>query len=667
MKKSTIITALTAIMMMAVTPAFAQEENGFKKFNIIMRCISRLIMTVAAMFATVNITAQEVKQCYGFIDNPAYAQGHGIYTFDFDGRQMSNIKHLLTPLTDQTAGACMVNGVYYWFDYTVNSRGHTANGFYSYDTETGEIKQIANYGNKQGGDIVSHICYDYATNTMYGIWGPGYGLTLGKIDLETGELTRLSDLHMEEWPTIADSLYESGLRVYAESVKNMVVSLAVNYDGDLYALEFCGGLYRINKTTGDCTYMGRLDYLYENDFRYEQNCLFFDNDSERLYLRGYSKDRVTGVGRYYLQEVDPKTAHTTPLQSWIINDEDDYAQAYQLFGIHVPFLAAEASAPAKATHVEITPGAEGALTATLTWNNPSKTFARGGTLEELTSVVVYRNGDEIWRNDHPVIGGQESFTDQLPKRGFYDYRIVGINSMGKGDRYNTSLFIGEDDPKAVGELTVKAEGNGARLTWTAPTEGRYGAWINTATLCYDIVRQPDGVQVANGITECSFLDDQIPEYERYQYEVTPRTALYTGITARTDMVAVGPSFAIPALFPLRDANKLMLWQIIDGNQNWYTWTMNPQVGEGAYCQYGNDGYAAHDWLISPRVAFKKDQHYKLTFEVVPGNKLIREKLCVAWGKGQTQQAQDSLTQFEILHDGPVTLRVNLPVLTWTRI
>ena len=33
MKKSTIITALTAIMMMAVTPAFAQEENGFQWFH----------------------------------------------------------------------------------------------------------------------------------------------------------------------------------------------------------------------------------------------------------------------------------------------------------------------------------------------------------------------------------------------------------------------------------------------------------------------------------------------------------------------------------------------------------------------------------------------------------------------------------------------------------
>ena len=34
MKKSTVITALVAILAMAVTPTFAQEENGFKKFNV---------------------------------------------------------------------------------------------------------------------------------------------------------------------------------------------------------------------------------------------------------------------------------------------------------------------------------------------------------------------------------------------------------------------------------------------------------------------------------------------------------------------------------------------------------------------------------------------------------------------------------------------------------
>ena len=30
MKKNTVITALVGILAMAVTPAFAQEENGFK-------------------------------------------------------------------------------------------------------------------------------------------------------------------------------------------------------------------------------------------------------------------------------------------------------------------------------------------------------------------------------------------------------------------------------------------------------------------------------------------------------------------------------------------------------------------------------------------------------------------------------------------------------------
>ena len=34
MKKSTIITALVAILMMAVTPTLAQEENGFKKIDV---------------------------------------------------------------------------------------------------------------------------------------------------------------------------------------------------------------------------------------------------------------------------------------------------------------------------------------------------------------------------------------------------------------------------------------------------------------------------------------------------------------------------------------------------------------------------------------------------------------------------------------------------------
>ncbi len=628
------------------------------KYNRLLTLLTILLVGVTSSLA------QEVKECYAFFESEEattgtqYLEGKGIYSFDFDGTKMSNVKKYRSLNIDRSSGSCMVDGVYYWFDYTQSSKGHITNGFYSFDVETGETRQIANYGGTQGGEIVSHLTYDYTTRTMYAIYGPQSGSYLAKIDLETGQMTRLESFKMDEWPSVADSTNAQGERLYNESYRYVMNTIACNYDGDLYGLEYWGGLYRINKESGECTYIGKLDYMVETAFMYNNNCLFWDNDTERLYLRGYMYNWTTRSGVIFLHEINPKTAHVTRLQEWPLSEE-----SYYVFdGIYVPFLAAEASAPAKAQNVEVKAGEEGALTCTLSWDNPSKTYARGGTLEDLTSVVVYRNGEEIWRNDNPVIGGHESFTDNVDKRGFYDYRIVGFNEMGKGDRYNTSLYIGEGDPVAVGDLKGKEEGYGARITWTAPTKGKYDAWINTQKLKYDVVRQPDGTQVATGITECTYLDETITAYGKYIYEVTPRTD-YTGISASTAEFVAGPSFPIPASFPLRDYEKFLLWKVVDANGNWYTWTMNSLIGEGVYCQYGSDGFAAADWLISPRIAFKKDQHYKMTFEAVPGNKLIKETLAIGWGEGQSIEKQDSLTQFEILHDGPVTLRVNLPVLT----
>ncbi len=631
------------------------------KYNRLLTLVTMMLVT------TTSSLAQEVKECYAIFESEdattgtQFLEGKGIYAFDFDGQQMTNVRKYHSLAIDRASGACMVDGVYYWVDYTQSPKGHVTNAFYSFDMETGETHQIANYGGVTGGEIISHLTYDYTTRTMYGLYGPQSGTSLAKIDLETGTITRLEQFKVEEWPSIADSVNANGERLYSDVYKYDFATIACNYDGDLYGLEYWGGLYRINKESCECTYIGKLDYMIEEAFMYNNSCLFWDNDTERLYLRSYMYNWTTRNGVIFLQEIDPKTAHVTRLHEWPLNIET-WENYYLFDGIYVPFLAAEASAPAKVQNVEVTAGAEGALTATLEWDNPSKTYARGGTLEDLTAVVVYRDGEEIWRNDNPVIGGHESFVDQLPKRGFYTYRFVGFNEMGKGDRYNTSLYIGEGDPVAVGDLKGKEEGYAARITWTAPTKGKYDAWINTSKLKYDVVRQPDGMQVATGITECSYLDESIPAYGKYIYEVTPRTD-YIGISASTEEFVAGPSFTIPASFPLRDYDEFLLWKTVDANGNWYCWSMNSGIGEGVYCQYGSDGYAAADWLISPRIAFKKDQHYKMTFEAVPGNKLIKETLAIGWGEGQSIEKQDSLTQFEILHDGPVTLRVNLPVLT----
>lgn len=614
-------------------------------------------------------TAQEEKQCYGIIDNEDYAEGKGIYSFDFDGQHMTNI-HLAYPLAamDRCGGACYVDGVYYWTDMSETQKGHTSNGFYAYDLEERSLTTIVNWGSKNQGDMMSHLTYDYTTRTMYGLWGVSLGYSLGKIDLETGEMVKLNEFTVDGHPEVDPS--------FADSYQTGFTSIACNYDGDLYGINYFGGLYRINKVTSECTYIAQIDFMPEAGFPYNHNDLFFDNDTERLYFRVYYYDwegyyQGKRGGFTCLWEIDPQTAHVEQLEKWYFSAET-HDQSFFLDGIHVPFQVAEASAPAKVQNLEIKRGDNGALTATLSWDNPSKTYARGGTLEELTAVVVYRDGEEVWRNDSPVIGGHETFTDQLPQRGYYSYRIVGFNAMGKGDRVNEAIFIGEGDPLPVSDITLTSNGSNAIITWTEPVKGKYDAWINTANLRYDIVRQPDQVEVGTNVSGNSFTDTTIPAYGKYSYSITAKTTAGSSQTATSSVEKLGPAYQVPFAYLFDSQEAFDLWTAVDANGNWWTWAFNnglvsgrPTVGAG--CYYGNDEMAANDWLISPRIALKGGQHYKFTFDATPINKRVPETLAIAWADNYSTTADlvkmDSLTQWDIVNDGTINMRVNLPVLS----
>ena len=57
------------------------------------------------------------------------------------------------------------------------------------------------------------------------------------------------------------------------------------------------------------------------------------------------------------------------------------------------------------------------------------------------------------------------------------------------------------------------------MTWDAPDKSVHGAAINDNTLNYTVIRWPDEVIVAEGLTTTSFTEP-IPEaHARYYYEV----------------------------------------------------------------------------------------------------------------------------------------------------
>lgn len=596
---------------------------------------------------------QEAKTAYGIIDKDA-GMGSGVYTFDVSSDTLDNVQ-IVAPLSvDHIMGATMVDNVYYYIDYEQNTKGHKSHGFYSFDLETKNVKKVGDYHDQQQGPAASHFAWDAQTQTMYALNSVQSGNGLVKIDLTNGDLIPVCTFSY-------DRLTEKDKQ--RDKSFHTLISIAINYDGDMYGVSYGGALYKVNPVTGLCSLIGELDYNPDQAYMYNNNCLFFDNETGKLYFRFF-----TFYGKKYeLSEIDLKTAHVTHIATLPYETDASgmISKSIGFDGIVMPYVPAEASAPQKVLNLKLTRGEQGELTAKLEWDNPSKTYGRGGTLEDLDSIIIYRDGVEVHRIANPVIGGHETWTDNLPERGYYTYKFVPVNDMGYGDRRSISAYIGVGDPMNVGELKAEPKDNYANITWTAPTEGKFNSWINTTDLTYDVWRMPGNVKLVEKSKETSFTDTTLPVMGKYHYNVIAYAGGYQSDSISTEDIIAGPAFQAPDTL-LSDYANFMLWNNIDADGSTTTWTWQTA---GLYGQFGGatdsyyyEEYAPQNWLISPRIRMEKDKHYKITFETKTGSDKVQELLAIGFGQGAEISNQDSIYQFALTEKEALTLRVNLPVV-----
>lgn len=584
----------------------------------------------------------------------------GIYSYEIGPKGITNLKLVkgITLSSDETthyyekiAGGIYVDGKYYYVRYTQNPDGYTADGFWSYDIENNLMQKIKDLGSAQQGDIFSEEEYDYQTNTMYcGNSFSSAGDKLEKVDPETGNVSVIGKYTFDRATEIAQKYPD---------VADQIVALAMNYDGELYGVSYWCGLYKIDKATAACSLIGQLDYHPGDAFQYSgATDLFFDNNTDKLYLFLYQHPTLGGHGSgAELVSIDPATAHVTPIQ--VLDDLKDL-----MHGNTVTFTVAEASAPQKAQNFTVTAGEKGALTATLSWDNPSKTYGRGGTLEDLDSMIIYRNGVEIHRIANPAIGGHETYTDQLPERGYYAYRLVGVNDMGHGDRITKGTYVGPGNPKSVTNVTVTNEAPNAKIAWKAPKNGVQDSYIDTTSLTYDIQRLPDSVVVAKAVKDTTYTDKTLKKMGKYKYSVIAHAGGYSSTSTLSEEKVLGPAVEVPDTL-LNSADNFALWTTIDADGDYSTWQWSdpsPWSFGGATSNYAYTDYAPANWLISPYIHLKANKHYKITFDAKTVSKKIPELISVGMGKGNTIAQQDSIWNFSIQTADTVTLRANLPVV-----
>lgn len=497
----------------------------------------------------------------------------------------------------QACAGAAANGVYYVYRYTPGDYAAPVD-FGTVNLTTGAFTRIADYSRLNA--LFADMTFDYSTQTMYALANVGSSTvsTLVTVNLTNGEVQNVA--------TLAEKF----------------VALACSYDGQLYAIKGDDGyLYKINKTNGDLESIG---YTFEEPAEYFQS-MEFDHSTETLY---WAANTIYEEGFLTVVNIANGNSERTGTIS----------ENAQVVGLHIPFVRTADKAPAAVEGLTVTPAAEGALSATLSWTNPTQTYDKKGNTT-ITRVDIFRDNSLAGSVTDAAPGAQSSWTDaNVPTSGRHEYKVFAVNAEGNGEPAEQTAYIGHDTPVAPTGATVsKIDDTTLKVEWTAPTAGQNGGWIDQASLRYRVKRLTDGSMVAENLTATS-CTDTVDKLDTYSYEIEAYTADGNGGKAKTNGVAAGPAITVPYTCSFKTDGDFGLWTVIDANNDYYTWERETTLAAAKY--YANEDYetSADDWLISSPIALNAGVQYRLRFNAKSYDESYPEHVAVYLGQGKTVEA-----------------------------
>ena len=389
--------------------------------------------------------------------------------------------------------------------------------------------------------------------------------------------------------------YDKLARTTIAVLKNSYYAFAVNSKGEAYGINDDGDLIKIDKETGEETVVGATG-VTPRDMTQSAT---FDLATDKLYWAAevYQEDGST------LYEVNTTTGKATKI--------DKFPARAQIAALYCPNTIYSENAPAKVSNLKST-FTDGSLTGKIEFNLPSKDIS-GADLSDKVYYKVYANGVQIgigsgWGGTKKSV----TFTADVDGED-YIFSVVPSNDNGIGQPSICSSWVGHDIPNAPTDVTLTINGSGeANLTWTAPTAGQHGGYMEEP-LKYIITRVPGDIitmsHVGNTFTE------QLPEADltTYYYEVRSLNGdLYSQPVASNEVV-YGSALAIPYYEDFSKESAFNTFTVVDANGDGTKWYYSDYY----QCAAIDNSYTAvdDDWLMTPPIKMEKDKTYKLSFKV----------------------------------------------------
>ncbi len=580
-----------------------------------------LIVMLLLSFAVAN-AAEIVSKAYGIRIYDDLSNNLQLVSFDVDNPGKIGIE---MDLPFYVVRAAAGNGSsYYVFDSSEDSGGILTDHLYRIDLETKEITTVATYDlySFEKGLIMQDACFDETTGKLLVM-----AFHIDNVDVsESGDID-VSQIGIFEFDTLTG---ESKL-VGAQGTCNFI-SMAVSPQGKLVALESTGALWDVDRATGA---PNKIIGMASNVPAGLQS-IDFDHGDGTLYWAGFSINGDNGEGFFAKFDISGDEAKYSYIGKSLNNAE--------IVGLHIDDKPTNPAAPAAVKNLVVTPAANGATEASLSWTNPLSLYG-GGIISGAFKVNIYRNDLKVATIEDCKAGATATYKDS-GVQGLVRYRVVAENSVGEGaDVFSAMIFVGVDTPGAVGDLKAAkaSDGYGINLSWTAPAAGYHEGWYDPSTLKYNVTRYPDGVKMAEGLTATSFTDNTITQLQGYSYEITALNAAGVGSKAMSPIVVSGPALDVPYACDFVDDNAARLWTIVDNDGDGETWNrfkgMYAGV-DGAFMEYNptelNADVAKDDWFISAPVELKKGKNYVLRYSLyIQLYSMFPISYTVAYGKGIT--------------------------------
>ena len=510
---------------------------------------------------------------------------YGVYSFSVPSmakevlKQSSNI--------NANGGGAFYNDRFHFVHFT-QLYGAIFASYYEYDVNTWKVVKYDDL--RDNAMIAVSATYDQTSGKVYGCFYTSdlKGLTIGTVDYDKAEREVLCPTDL-----------------------TFLVMAADKY-GRLFGIDRNADLYRIDKKTGAQTKIGNTGVTIG---AYYQSAAF-DFKTNKLYWASASDSEENNV----LYEVNVNTGQATEIKEFPDNE--------QLVCLYIP-QTVDKKAPQVVSDIELN-FTDASTTGAVKFKLPTKAVDNSALSENLEYFILV-DGDTlktgtaapgaIVNENVTVVGGKTPFV------------IFVKNNAGESKRTVEKKWIGRDiplQPEGI-KLTLDTKSK-VTLTWTAPTKGKNGGYVNPSDLRYKIVRYPDEVVVANSHIGTTFSEEITPQtLTAYYYKVSAVNEGYTGEEIVSNKVLVGDPLEAPYVEEFDGQPAFDLFTVFDANKDGRTWVMN-KVDNMVYNQF-NTVRDADDWLISPPIHLNNDRQYFFSFVVQSTNKLNTERISASLGNG----------------------------------